>query len=197
MHAPMQVTIRDADVSVIQVQGPKSPPLMANVIGDRTLNLTHYWLRRPDFQGHTVTISRTGWSGKFGYEIYLENQGQGHALLDALMQAGRDCGVAPGTVNRARQIEAGILSWGLDMTDCETPFEVGLGRLVKLERTPDVIGRAYLTALKEQPLKRQLVGLRVEAPSCARMKSSGPCAGPTKTPGASPASSTRRSLRRR
>ncbi len=162
VHSPMRVEIRDAGVSVIQVQGPRSPRLMANLFGDRILDLKYYWLASTEFQGHTLTISRTGWSGEFGYEIYLRNHVQGDALFDALMQAGSDCNVAPGAVSQARRIESGIMSWGVDVTPNENPYEVGLERLVELDTTPEFVGRAALATLKEQPLKRKLVGMRIE-----------------------------------
>ncbi len=162
VNSPMRVTIRDADVSVIQVQGPKSPHLMFNMFGANILDLRYYWLTTAMFQGHPLRISRTGWSGEFGYEIYLENRQQGDALFDALMEAGKPYDVAPGAVNHMRRIESGILSWGVDMTLEENPFELGLGRLVELDATPDFIGRDALTRLKEKPVDRQLVGLVVE-----------------------------------
>lgn len=153
------VSIRDAEVSVIQVQGPKSPRLMANLFGDSILDLKYYWLTPALFEGHALKISRTGWSGEFGYEIYLENPAQGDALFDALMEAGRTIGVAPGAVNQVRRIESGILSWGVDMTPAETPYDVGLERLVELEDTPDFVGRAALERLHNTPPAKQLVGL--------------------------------------
>ncbi len=161
-HVPMRVTIRDAQVSVIQVQGPKSPRLMANLFGEGILDLKYYRVTPAPFQGHELFVSRTGWSGEFGYEIYLQNAAQGEALFEALMEAGRSCGVAPGAVNQARRIESGILSWGVDMTMAETPFEVGLGRLVELDDTPRFIGREALARLRDEPPGRTLVGLTVE-----------------------------------
>ncbi|MDJ0628083.1 MAG: glycine cleavage T C-terminal barrel domain-containing protein [Rhodobacter sp.] len=160
--APMDVQIRDAGVSVIQVQGPKSPRLMANLFGEGVLDLNYYRLMPANFQGHELKISRTGWSGEFGYEIYLENPDQGDALFDALMRAGKAFDVAPGAVNQARRIESGILSWGVDITMNETPFEVGLGRLVELGETPDFIGRTALARLKDRPPEKMLVGLKVD-----------------------------------
>lgn len=162
VNAPMSVHIRDANVSVIQVQGPKSPRLMANLFGEAILDLRYYWLTPADFQGCELKISRTGWSGEFGYEIYLENPDQGDALFDALMEAGRFCEAAPGAVNHTRRIESGILSWGVDMTMTDNPYEVGLGRLVELETTPEFIGKSALAQLKNKPLQRKLVGLRVQ-----------------------------------
>ena len=77
------------------------------------------------------------------------------------MAAGERYGIAPGCVSHARRIESGILSWGIDMTPEENPFEVGLGRLVDLDVTPDFIGKEALVRLKSAPLRRRLVGLEV------------------------------------
>lgn len=162
VHSTMRVEIRDANVSVIQVQGPKSPRLMAQLFGDDILDLRYYWWMKASFQGRVLTISRTGWSGEFGYEIYLEDPGQGDALFDALMEAGRSSNVAPGAVNHVRRIESGILSWGVDMTAKENPYQVGLGRLVELDGAPDFIGRQALARLKDQTPERVLVGLLVD-----------------------------------
>ncbi len=162
------VATRDAEVSVIQVQGPKSPRLMAALFGDAVLDLRYYWVMSADFMGHPLQISRTGWSGEFGYEIYLENASQGDALFEALMEAGRPSGVAPGAVNHIRRIESGILSWGVDMTLNENPFEIGLGRLVELDgSTADFVGRAALEALRDQPLQKKLVGLELDGAALA------------------------------
>ncbi len=162
VNAGMQVTIADVNVSAIQVQGPKSPRLMVDLFGEGILDLRYYWLCSVDFQGSELKISRTGWSGEFGYEIYLQDASLGEALFDALMEAGKACDAVPAAVNHARRIESGILSWGIDITPAETPYEVGLGRLVELDDTPDFIGRAALERLKNEPLKKQLVGLHVE-----------------------------------
>ena len=162
IHSTMDVKIRDANVSVVQVQGPKSPRLMANLFGDRILDLKYYWLTTEMFQGHPLKISRTGWSGEFGYEVYLEQPDQGDALFDALLEAGQGCHVAPGTVNQARRIEAGILSWGVDMTQETTPFDVGLDRLVEFSKRSTFIGRDRLWSLKDAPRSQAIVGLKIE-----------------------------------
>lgn len=161
VNAPMDVEVRDAGVSVVQVQGPKSPRLMVELFGEAILDLKYYRHTPADFQGRGLIISRTGWSGEFGYEIYLGHADQGDALFEALLEAGRPCGAAPGSVNQARRIEAGLLSWGVDMTTEENPYEVGLGRLVELDHPSDFIGRGALTRLRDQPPERSLVGMTI------------------------------------
>ena len=167
VNAGMDVSIRDADVSVIQVQGPKSPGLMVNLLGEKILDLDYYWLMRAPFEGTELIISRTGWSGEFGYEIYLDTPELGDRLFDALMAAGADHNVAPGAVNQARRIEAGILSLGLDMTAANTPYEAGLGRLVELECPHEFVGKAALRRLKDEAPEKLLVGLDVEGEELA------------------------------
>ena len=162
--ANMDVSIHDAEVSVVQVQGPKSPRLMANLFGEAILDLKYYWMTEADFEGSPLVISRTGWSGEFGYEIYLRNAAQGDDLFDALMLAGEEVNVAPGSVNQIRRIESGIMSWGVDMTAAETPYDVGLGRLVELDAGHDFIGRAALTRLAAEAPHQTLVGLVVDGP---------------------------------
>ena len=165
INAGMQVSIRDANVSVLQVQGPKSPTVMAETFGQDILDLKYYWLTRAPFKTTSVVVSRTGWSGEFGYEIYLEDPAFSDALFDALMEAGKGVGLAPGAVNQIRRIEAGILSAGVDFTPAETPFDVGLGRLVEFESGAAFLGREALFSKKDEPRDKQLVGLIIEGPS--------------------------------
>lgn len=162
VNSPMKVSIRDADVSVVQVQGPKSPRLMANLFGGKVLDLKYYRHMPVAFRESELIVSRTGWSGEFGYEIYLQDRGLGDALFDSLLEAGAPCNVAPGAVNQARRIESGLLSWGVDMTLQENPYQMGLGRLVELDGTPDFVGREALVRLRETPPARKLVGMIVD-----------------------------------
>ncbi len=167
VNAGLEVTIRDAEVSVLQVQGPKSPALMVDLVGEAILDLKYYWSASFDFQGTELVISRTGWSGEFSYEIYLADETKGDALFDALMEKGKIYNVAPGSVSQARRIESGILSWGLDISPETNPYEVGLGHLVGLKNPADFIGKKALSRLKHEPLTKKLVGLIVEGEALA------------------------------
>lgn len=162
VNSGLEVAIRDAGVSVLQVQGPKSPAVMAGLFGAAVLELKYYRLTVVPFEGSDLVVSRTGFSGEFGYEIYLRDASKGDALFDALMTAGEPVGLVPGCVSQARRIEAGILSWGVDMTEAETPYEVGLGRLVELDGTPDFIGRDALARLARETPRRRLAGLVID-----------------------------------
>lgn len=93
--AGLDVRIRDAGVSMIQIQGPISAALMAKLFGESVLDLKYYWMRRVAFEGSGLVVSRTGWSGELGYELYLANAGKGDALFYALMAAGEAMNVTP------------------------------------------------------------------------------------------------------
>ena len=93
---------------------------------------------------------------------YLADAAKGDALFEALLKAGRDLNAAPGAVNQIRRIESGILSWGVDITPAENPYELGMGRLVELGSGADFIGRSALGKLSEAPPARRLVGLNID-----------------------------------
>ena len=78
-----------------------------------------------------------------------------------MLEAGRPYDVRLGAASQARRIEFGILSCGIDMTPAETPYELGLERLVELDKPADFIGKARLAALKDMPVTRRLIGLTV------------------------------------
>ena len=78
-----------------------------------------------------------------------------------MLEAGWPSDVRLGAVSQARRIEFGILPCGIDMTPAETPYELGLERLVELDKPADFIGKARLAALKDTPVTRRLIGLTV------------------------------------
>jgi len=159
--AGMDVSIRDAGVSVLQVQGPASYEVMRAFCGTIIDGLRYYWFKRVPFEGTELIVSRTGWSGEYGYEVYLRDPALGDALFDGLLEMGAPHGIAPGAVSQIRRIEAGILSWGADITAEESPFDVGLGRLCALDAPIDFVGRAALLAKAGEPPKKRVVGLRI------------------------------------
>ena len=106
-------------------------------------------------------ISRTGWTGEVGYEIYLRDRSRGGDLWDRIMEAGRPHDIRPIAPSEARRIEAGIFNYGSDMTIENNPFEVmGLERLVE-QQEADYIGKAALERIRVEGVSRRLVGVEV------------------------------------
>ena len=156
--AGLEVTVQEPDVSPLQVQGPKSKPLIRDLFGDDVMNLRYYRCVESDLEGIPVVVSRTGWTGEVGYEIYLRDSSRGLDLWDRVMEAGRPYEIRAIAPSEQRRIEAGIFNYGSDMTIENNPFEItGMERLV--EFSADFIGRATLERIAMQGVKRKLVGV--------------------------------------
>ena len=156
--AGLEVTVQEPDVSPLQVQGPKSKPLIRDLFGDEVMNLRYYRCIESDLEGIPVVVSRTGWTGEVGYEIYLRDSSRGLDLWDRVMEAGRPYEIRAIAPSEQRRIEAGIFNYGSDMTIENNPFEItGMERLV--EFSADFIGRATLERIGMQGVKRKLVGV--------------------------------------
>jgi len=156
--AGLEVTVQEPDVSPLQVQGPKSKPLIRDLFGDEVMNLRYYRCIESDLEGIPVVVSRTGWTGEVGYEIYLRDSSRGLDLWDRVMEAGQPYEIRAIAPSEQRRIEAGIFNYGSDMTIENNPFEMaGMERLV--EFSADFIGRATLERIAMQGVKRKLVGV--------------------------------------
>jgi aminomethyltransferase len=157
----MRVGICEPDVSPMQIQGPKSKHVVRALFGDRAVDLPYYWFLETDLDGIPVVLTRTGWSGEIGYEIYLRDGSRGLDLWERVMEAGAPHGIVPTGPSDIRRIEAGILNHGIDMTLENNPYEVGLGRLVSLKQEADFIGKEALARIKREGVKRKLVGVEI------------------------------------
>ena len=163
INSGFNVSIKDANVSLLQIQGPKSSALFSKMFGTDILNLKYYWLTQVKFEGINLVISRTGWSGELGYEIYLSDFEKGSYIFNRILEIGEEFSIAVGSVNQTRRIESGILSWGVDMSQNENPYQVGLGKLVELESKDDFIGKKAAIELSNKKQKKVLVGIKLHS----------------------------------
>jgi aminomethyltransferase len=162
LNSGMNVEIREPDVWPMQVQGPKSKDVIRTLFGDEIVDLRYYWCAPADLDGIPVVISRTGWTGEVGYEIYLRDGSRGDELWERVMEAGRPHDIRPIAPCEARRIEAGIFNYRSDMSLENNPFEVsGLERLVDLDKEADYIGKAALMRIRERGVTRKLVGVEI------------------------------------
>src|SRR6266540_2689834 len=158
--AGIDVTIREPDVSPLQVQGPQSKDVIRALFGDEVADLRYYWCVETDVDGIPVVVSRTGWTGEVGYEIYLRDSSRGLELWDRVMEAGAPYKIRAIAPSDQRRLEAGIFNYGNDMTIEDNPFEVtGMERLV--EFSADFIGRPALERIAAQGVTRKLVGVEI------------------------------------
>src|SRR5688572_10517138 len=158
----MEVEVRELDVAPLQVQGPKSRDLVQDLFGERVARLAYYEFFEAKLGSIPVIVTRTGWTGELGYELYLLDPARGLDLWDGIMEAGARYAIAPTGPSDIRRIEAGILNYGVDMTLATNPYEVGLERLVSLNKAEPFIGRDALKRISSQGVTRKLVGVEID-----------------------------------
>ncbi|SMC11381.1 aminomethyltransferase family protein [Roseovarius aestuarii] len=162
-NAGFDVAVRDPQSRVLQLQGPNSYRIMRDASsGAITKDLKYFHAGFFDLGGQRVYVSRTGWSGELGYEIYTQgDQTDCPRLWDHLMATGAPHGMVFSAMQsmNTRRIEAGILDSGSDFDSTMTPFEAGLERFIDLGKE-DFIGRDALLAARGGT---RLYGLRCDA----------------------------------
>ena len=158
-----EVEITTPHVYPMQLQGPRSAEIMVDVFGEEILDLRYYWWMRSSVDGIDVVISRTGYSSELGYEVYLLGEARGGELWEILMTAGQPYGISPGSPNRIRRIEGGVLDYASDITPDENPLELGLDRLIAWDT--DFLGKAALEKVRDEGVRRRLIGLFLDGPA--------------------------------
>jgi aminomethyltransferase len=144
----------------MQVQGPRSKDVLQTLFGDRVTGLKYYWCTEADLDGIPVVVSRTGWTGEVGFEIYLRDGSRGDELWERVMEAGRPHDIRPIAPCEARRLEAGIFNYQSDIRLENNPFEVmGLERLVDLDKEADYVGKEALRRIHAEGVSRKLVGV--------------------------------------
>jgi glycine cleavage system aminomethyltransferase T len=161
-HANMDVQIREADVSPLQIQGPKSKDVVRELFGEGILDLKYYFFIETALDGIPVVVTRTGWTSEIGYELYLCDSSRGTELWDKVMEAGRSYDIRPTGPSDIRRIEGGIFNWGADMTYENNPYEMGLDRLVDLDSDFDFVGKQALTTVRDRGIDRKIVGVEID-----------------------------------
>ncbi|AKZ58254.1 Aminomethyltransferase [Streptomyces ambofaciens ATCC 23877] len=156
---------RDA-YALLAVQGPESPAILKSLT-DADLDGLKYYAGLPGtVAGVPALIARTGYTGEDGFELFVKPE---HAveLWRALTRAGEGAGLVPCGLScrDTLRLEAGMPLYGHELTTALTPFDAGLGRVVKFEKEGDFVGRAALTEAAERAASkppRVLVGLVAE-----------------------------------
>ena len=162
VFAALEVTISEPDVSPLQIQGPKSPAVIEALFGNGGKGLRYYEIRELDLDGIPVMLSRSGWSGELGFEIFLRDSRYGDVLWERIMAAGRPQGIVVTGPSDIQRFEAGILGYGCDISLDVNPYEVGLDWMLEPEKAEDFIGKAALMRIKREGVKRNLVAIRLE-----------------------------------
>jgi len=163
-YPDLDVTIREADVAPLQVQGPRSKDLMVKLLGESILELKYYWWTNAEIGGVPVVVTRTGWTSEVGYEVYTTDTSRGNEVYEALMKAGEEFRIKPTGPSDIRRIEGAIFNWGADMTYENNAFEMGLERLVDLDSLTDeqCLSAAAYRRIRDAGVERRINGVELD-----------------------------------
>jgi aminomethyltransferase len=165
---PVEVADVSDDYALIAVQGPAAPGLVQR-LADRPLDeVRYYGFAAGEVAGAPALISRTGYTGEDGFELYVA-PGDAAALWRRLLDEGAGDGVAPAGLGArdTLRLEAAMALYGHELDRETTPLEAGLGWVVKLDKG-DFVGREALVRQKQAGVERKLVGFEVEGRGIAR-----------------------------
>lgn len=170
-----ETTLEDlsATTALLAVQGPRSLEVLEScrTLGDlapRLRALDYYAFARGDVGGRPGLVSRTGYTGERGYEVFVDPDRAGD-VWDEILACGRDRGLGPAGLGArdTLRFEVCFCLYGNELAEDVSPLEAGIGWTVKL-RKPHFIGRAALERQKRDGLRRRLVGFEVQDRVIAR-----------------------------
>lgn len=161
VFAGMDVSIFEPDVSPVQIQGPGSVHVVRSLFGEQVDDMRFYEIRELDLDGMPLMLSRTGWSGELGFEIFLCDGRRGDDLWERILDAGRPHGIVVTGPSDIRRVEAGILGYRSDISLDVNPVEAGLDWMLEPEKEAAFIGKAALRRIKEEGAARRLVGIEL------------------------------------
>lgn len=151
------------DYSLLAVQGPKSKDVVQKIC-DKNLDLEYYHFANTKIAGIDMIISRTGYTGELGYELYfIGNEKDAEKVWTSLFEAGKEFDIQPvGLAARdSLRLEMGFCLYGNDIDQTTNPLEAGLGWITKLKK-PDFIGKDALEKIKAEGLQRKLIPIVTE-----------------------------------
>jgi aminomethyltransferase len=154
------VTDRTDDYALIALQGPRAVAILAPLTSADLDEVKYYASYPAKVAGHPVLLARTGYTGEDGFELFA-GPGDAEALWTALSAAGVDAGLVPAglAARDTLRLEAGMPLYGNELDASMTPYDAGLGRVVRLGKRSDFVGRPALAEAAQAAPQRQLVGL--------------------------------------
>lgn len=162
-------TVKDVsdEIVMVAVQGPKSINVLQNISDSDLSNIRYYWGSWINIENQSVFITRTGYTGEDGFEIFLWDTPlteveKAEQFWQVILRAGREYGIKPiglGARDTLR-LEAGMCLYGNDINEDTTPLESRLSWVVQFEKA-DFVGKKALLRQKSEGIKRKLTGFRL------------------------------------
>ena len=156
-----RITDQTDAYALLAIQGPAAAGILRPLTDIALDEVRYYTSHRGTVAGREVLLARTGYTGEDGFELFSQ-PGDAEHLWMALSAAGAPAGLVPAglAARDTLRLEAGMPLYGNELGPDMTPFDAGLGRVVKLDKPGDFVGRAALAAAAQAPPRRVLVGLR-------------------------------------
>ena len=149
-----------ADYALIAVQGPRAAGILGALTSARLADVRYYAGQSAEVAGCAVMLARTGYTGEDGFELFAR-PGDAERLWAALTEAGSGAGLVPAglAARDTLRLEAGMPLYGNELGPDVTPFDAGLGRVVKFGKPGDFVGRSALAERAQAAPRRALAGL--------------------------------------
>ena len=154
--------------SLVAIQGPLAAAILQPFVPIDLSSIKYYSGTRTTACGVPALLARTGYTGEDGFELFV-GWNDGVKVWDTLLEAGQGRGLIPAGLGArdTLRLEAGMPLYGQELDRETTPFEAGLGRVVKFDKPGTFVGRAPLEGAKDSPRKK-LVGLKITGRGIAR-----------------------------
>jgi aminomethyltransferase len=152
------------DWALIAVQGPEAAGILGPLTELDLGAMKYYAGAFGDVAGRPAWVARTGYTGEDGFEVFCRPS-DAVAVWDALAAAGAPAGLVPAglAARDTLRLEAGMPLYGNELGPDVTPFEAGLGRVVKFDKPGDFVGREALAARASEGPRRRLAGLTMKS----------------------------------
>ncbi|MCP2520502.1 glycine cleavage system aminomethyltransferase GcvT [Candidatus Aminicenantes bacterium AC-708-M15] len=152
----------------IALQGPKAQEILQPLTNLDLSEIKYYWFKFGKVAGIDSIVSRTGYTGEDGFEIYTTNH-EPEKIWYAITEEGKKYGLKPAGLGArdTLRLEAKMMLYGNDIDETTTVLEADLGWMVKFEK-PDFLGKEALLKQKEEGIKRKIVGFEVKEKGIAR-----------------------------
>ena len=167
-HAGLAVENVSDRYALLALQGPKAIAILSGLTATKLDEIKYYGFAHGEVAGRKAILSRTGYTGEDGFELYLD-PADAPGIWDRLMEAGAADGLEPAGLGArdTLRLEAGMALYGHEIDRTTTPWDAGLDWIVKLDKG-EFTGRAALVAAKERGVSRRLVGFEVTGRGIAR-----------------------------
>ncbi len=154
---------RSDETALIALQGPNAQKILQSLTKVQLDDVKYYHITEGEVASKNVLLSRTGYTGEDGFELYIPVQDNPESIWDALMDAGRQYDIKPAGLGArdSLRLEMGYNLYGNDMDEKTNPFEARLGWIVKLEKL-DFFGREALIDAKTEGIKKKLMPFKLQ-----------------------------------